>query len=134
MPDYTSSHARSGLNAKLPALATWPNQFPNYEITIVIPEYTSICPKTGLADFGTVTIRYVPRRLCVELKSLKYYILGYRNLGIFYENAVNRILQDVVKACQPEWATVTGEFNVRGGMKSVIEARYQRKPSARKSR
>ena len=134
MPDYTPSHARSGLNAKLPALATWPNQFPNYEITIVIPEYTSICPKTGLADFGTVTIRYVPRRLCVELKSLKYYILGYRNLGIFYENAVNRILQDVVKACQPEWATVTGEFNVRGGMKSVIEARYQRKPPARKSR
>jgi len=134
MPDYTPSHARSGLNAKLPALATWPNQFPNYEITIVIPEYTSICPKTGLADFGTVTIRYVPRRLCVELKSLKYYILAYRNLGIFYENAVNRILQDAVKACQPEWATVTGEFNVRGGMKSVIEARYQRKPPARKSR
>ena len=134
MPDYTPTHARSGLNAKLPALATWPNQFANYEITIVIPEYTSICPKTGLADFGTVTIRYVPRRLCVELKSLKYYILGYRNLGIFYENAVNRILQDVVKACQPEWATVTGEFNVRGGMKSVIEARYQRKPSAQKSR
>ena len=134
MPDYTPSHARSGLNAKLPALATWPNQFPNYEITIVVPEYTSICPKTGLADFGTLTIRYVPRRLCVELKSLKYYILAYRNLGIFYENSVNRILQDVVKACQPEWATVTGEFNVRGGMKSVIEARYQRKPSARKSR
>jgi len=134
MPDYTPTHARSGLNAKLPALATWPNQFANYEITIVIPEYTSICPKTGLADFGTVSIRYVPRRLCVELKSLKYYILGYRNLGIFYENAVNRILQDVVKACQPEWATVTGEFNVRGGMKSVIEARYQRKPSAQKSR
>ena len=134
MSDYTPTHARSGLNAKLPALATWPNQFPNYEITIVIPEYTSICPKTGLADFGTVTIRYVPRRLCVELKSLKYYILGYRNLGIFYENAVNRILQDVVKACQPEWATVIGEFNVRGGMKSVIEARYQRTPPARKSR
>ena len=134
MSDYTPTHARSGLNAKLPALATWPNQFPNYEITIVIPEYTSICPKTGLADFGTVTIRYVPRRLCVELKSLKYYILGYRNLGIFYENAVNRILQDIVKACQPEWATVTGEFNVRGGMKSIIEARYQRKPPARKSR
>jgi len=115
-----------GLDAELPGLATWPNQFPNYEITIAIPEYTSICPKTGLPDFGTVTIRYVPDKLCVELKSLKYYILGYRNLGIFYENAVNRILQDLVAACQPVSATVTGEFNMRGGMKSMIEARYRR--------
>ncbi|OFW09119.1 MAG: NADPH-dependent 7-cyano-7-deazaguanine reductase QueF [Acidobacteria bacterium RIFCSPLOWO2_12_FULL_59_11] len=129
---YTSEHARSGLDAKLPPLATWPNQFPNYEITITIPEYTSICPKTGLPDFGTVTIRYVPDKLCVELKSLKYYILGYRNLGIFYENAINRILKDLVKACRPVWATVTGEFNARGGMKSAIEARYQRKTAARK--
>ena len=129
---YTSEHARSGLDAKLPPLATWPNQFPNYEITIAIPEYTSICPKTGLPDFGTVTIRYVPDKLCVELKSLKYYILGYRNLGIFYENAINRILKDLVKACRPVWATVTGEFNTRGGMKSTIEARYQRKTAARK--
>ncbi|MBI3894294.1 MAG: NADPH-dependent 7-cyano-7-deazaguanine reductase QueF [Acidobacteria bacterium] len=124
---YTAEHARSGLDAKLPPLATWPNQFPNYEITITIPEYTSICPKTGLPDFGTVTIRYVPDKLCVELKSLKYYILGYRNLGIFYENAINHILQDLVKACRPIWVTVTGEFNTRGGMRSTIEARYQRK-------
>ena len=129
---YTSEHARSGLDAALPPLTTWPNQFPNYEITIAIPEYTSICPKTGLPDFGTVTIRYVPDKLCVELKSLKYYILGYRNLGIFYENAINRILKDLVKACRPVWATVTGEFNTRGGMKSIIEARYQRKTAARK--
>ena len=131
---YTSEHARSGLDAKLPPLATWPNQFPNYEITITIPEYTSICPKTGLADFGTITIHYLPDRLCVELKSLKYYILGYRNLGIFYENAVNRILNDLVKACHPVWATVTGEFNARGGMKSKIEARYQRRSGASKRR
>lgn len=136
---YTAGHARAGLDAKLPKLATWPNQFPNaapnqsssYEITIVIPEYTSICPKTGLADFGTITIRYLPDQLCVELKSLKYYILGYRNLGIFYENAVNRILRDVANACQPVWATVTGEFNVRGGMKSRIDARYDRPESSR---
>ena len=134
MPDYTPEHARSGLDAKLPPLATWPNQFPNYEIGITIPEYTSICPKTGLPDFGTVTIRYMPDRLCVELKSLKYYIQGYRDLGIFYENAVNRILKDFVKACQPVWATVTGEFNVRGGMRSVVEAHYQRKRTAGKSR
>ena len=131
---YTVSHARSGLDAKLPELATWPNQFSGYEITITIPEYTSICPKTGLADFGTITIRYLPDQLCLELKSLKYYILGYRNLGIFYENAVNRILKDLVKACQPIWATVTGEFNVRGGMKSTIEARYQRKGRSRRAK
>jgi 7-cyano-7-deazaguanine reductase len=134
MSEYTSGHARSGLDAKLPPLATWPNQFPNYEITITIPEYTSICPKTGLADFGTITIQYLPDRLCVELKSLKYYVLGYRNLGIFYENAVNRILQDVVEACHPIWATVSGEFNVRGGMKSRIDARYQRKKRPAKHR
>lgn len=126
MADYTPEHARSGLDTELPPLATWPNQFPNYEITVVLPEYTSICPKTGLPDFGAVTIRYVPDKVCVELKSLKYYILGYRNLGIFYENAINRILQDLVAACQPISATVTGEFNVRGGMKSIIEARYRR--------
>ena len=134
MKAYTEGHARSGLDAKLPALATWPNQFPNYEITITIPEYTSICPKTGLADFGTITIRYLPDKKCVELKSLKYYILGYRNLGIFYENAVNRILNDVVKACRPLWATVSGEFNVRGGMKSRIDASYDRATSRRSSR
>ena len=126
MPDYTPEHAQSGLDAELPPLATWPNQFRRYEITIVIPEYTSICPKTNLPDFGTVTIRYVPEELCIELKSLKYYLLGYRNLGIFYENAINRILKDLVAACLPVSATVTGEFNVRGGMKSIIEARYAR--------
>ena len=134
MPEYTPGHARSGLDDPLPPLATWPNQFSGYEITIQIPEYTSICPKTRLPDFGTITIRYVPGRLCVELKSLKYYILGYRNLGIFYENAVNRILKDLVKACKPIQATVTGEFKVRGGMQSVIEARYQRKSASRTTR
>jgi 7-cyano-7-deazaguanine reductase len=130
MPEYTPEHAQSGLDAELPALATWPNQFRQYEITIVIPEYTSICPKTNLPDFGTVTIRYVPEALCVELKSLKYYLLGYRNLGIFYENAINRILKDLVAACRPVSASVTGEFNVRGGMKSVIEARYVREAAS----
>jgi 7-cyano-7-deazaguanine reductase len=130
MSDYTPEHARSGLDAELPPLATWPNQFRGYEITIVIPEYTSICPKTNLPDFGTVTIRYLPGELCVELKSLKYYLLGYRNLGIFYENAINRILKDLVAACRPVSASVTGEFNVRGGMKSVIEARYARESAS----
>jgi 7-cyano-7-deazaguanine reductase len=134
MKAYTAGHARSGLDARLPALATWPSQFPNYEITITIPEYTSICPKTGLPDFGVITIRYLPDKVCVELKSLKYYLLGYRNLGIFYENAVNRILNDVVKACRPVWATVSGEFNVRGGMKSRIDASYDRQTRRSKPR
>lgn len=127
MSGYTDDHAKSGLEAELPAIEVWPNQFSGYEITIQIPEFTSICPKTRLPDFGTVTIQYLPAKVCLELKALKYYILGYRNLGIFYENAMNRILDDVVSACQPVWAVVRGEFNVRGGMKSIIEARYPRK-------
>lgn len=124
MNQYTEEHAKSGLEAELPPIECWPNQFENYEITIVIPEYTSVCPKTGLPDFGTLTIRYVPDKLCLELKSLKTYILAYRNLGIFYENAINRILRDVVVACQPVSASVRGEFNTRGGMRSIIEAKY----------
>jgi len=122
---YTGQ-AAAGLNAKLPKLETWPNQHHGYEIRIEIPEFTSVCPKTGLPDFGTLLIEYFPDQLCVELKSLKYYILGYRNLGIFYENAVNRILDDVVAAVKPIRATVTGTFNTRGGMKSTIIARHPR--------
>ena len=121
---YTDEHARAGIEAELPAIDVWPNQFRGYEITIAIPEYTSICPKTGLPDFGTITIHYMPAEFCLELKSLKYNILAYRNLGIFYENAINRILRDVVNACQPVWAVVSGEFNVRGGMRSTITAKY----------
>jgi 7-cyano-7-deazaguanine reductase len=121
---YTDEHARAGIDLELPSIDVWPNQFHGYEITIAIPEYTSTCPKTGLPDFGTITIRYVPGEWCLELKALKYYILAYRNLGIFYENAVNRILRDIVAACQPVRAVVTGEFNVRGGMRTVIEASY----------
>jgi len=124
MREYTEKHARSGINTPLPKIESFENQFANYEITISIPEYTSICPRSGLPDFGTITIRYVPDRWCVELKSLKMYILAYRNLGIFYENAVNRILRDFVKASKPIRAVVIGEFNVRGGMKSTIEASY----------
>ena len=124
MPDYTGAHARAGIHTPLPKIECFENQFSDYEITISIPEYTSICPKSGLPDFGTITIRYVPNKWCVELKSLKTYILAYRGLGIFYENAVNRILRDFVKVSKPKKATVTGEFNVRGGMKSLIEATY----------
>jgi len=123
---YTEDHARSGVKHSFPAIETWPNQYRGYEITITIPEYTSICPKTGLPDFGTITIHYLPAKRCLELKSLKYYILSYRNLGIFYENAVNRILDDVVRASRPRWAVVRGEFTTRGGMRSTIEARFPR--------
>jgi 7-cyano-7-deazaguanine reductase len=132
MPEYTKSHARAGIDTPLPKIECFENQFKNYEIAISIPEFTSVCPRTGLPDFGTITIRYIPNQWCVELKSLKMYILAYRNLGIFYENAVNRILRDFVKASKPIQAVVTGEFNVRGGMKSVIEARYHSKSSSRK--
>src|SRR5512139_2673523 len=126
MRRYTEEHARSGINTPLPGIECFENQFENYEITISIPEYTSMCPRSRLPDFGTITIRYVPRKWCVELRSLKAYILAYRNLGIFYENAVNRILRDLVQACKPHRATVTGEFNVRGGMQSRVEAHYYR--------
>lgn len=124
---YTDEQASAGLKAPLPELETWPNQFPGYEIAISIPEYTSVCPKTGLPDFATLTITYVPRAQCVELKSLKEYLLAYRNLGIFYENAVNRILEDIVSACRPVWAQVEGKFTPRGGISSTITARWPRK-------
>ena len=132
MREYTDEHARSGINAPLPEIECFENQFSHYEITISIPEYTSVCPKSGLPDFGTLTLRYIPDKRCVELKSLKMYILAYRNLGIFYENAVNRILRDFVKACKPRQAMIIGEFNVRGGMKTTIEAAYPPKSSGRK--
>jgi 7-cyano-7-deazaguanine reductase len=121
---YTEKHAKSGLSRKLPKIECWPNQFKDYQITIEIPEYTSKCPKTGNPDFGCISVQYIPDELCVELKSLKSYILGYRNLGIFYENAVNRILKDFVAACRPVWARVSGEFNPRGGISTIVEAEY----------
>jgi 7-cyano-7-deazaguanine reductase len=128
MPDYTSDHARAGIRSKLPALDTWPNQFPHYVITTRYPEYTSVCPKTGLPDYGTITIEYMPRKLCLELKSLKMYLLSYRSLGIFYENAVNRILRDIVSAIHPVWCEVRGEFTPRGGLTTSILSRYPRQP------
>ena len=102
------------------------NKYPErrYKITHVNDEYTSVCPMTGLPDFGKITIKYIPDKKCLELKSLKYYFLDYRNEGIFYESVVNKILDDLVAACQPRWMEVTGEFSVRGGMHSVIQAIY----------
>ncbi len=121
---YTPDHAQAGLTEALPALAVFPNQFKGYTIEIIHPEFTSICPKTGLPDFGTVTLRYEPKDHVVELKALKLYLNGYRNIGIFQENAVNRILEDVVAICEPQWAKVVGDFQPRGGLRSVITATW----------
>lgn len=125
--EYTEEHARAGVDAPLPDIECWENQYPGYEIEIESPEFTSVCPKTGLPDHGTLTITYVPDKLCLELKSLKMYLLAYRNLGIFQENVVNRVLRDIVKACQPVRAAVTGEFMPRGGVYSRITASWSRK-------
>lgn len=123
---YTDEHARAGISSPLPDIETFPNQFPAYEIVIDHPEFTSVCPKTGLPDFGSIVIRYMPAKRCMELKSLKEYLLEYRNLGIFQENAVNRILDDVVRATRPAWAVVQGVFRPRGGIGTTVEARYPR--------
>lgn len=129
---YTDEHAEAGVQTPLPDIETWPNQYPNgYEIEIVMPEFTSVCPRTGLPDHGTLTLTYVPDRLCLELKSLKMYTLAYRNLGIFQENVVNRVLADVVRAARPVSATLEGEFAPRGGVHTRITATWRRRSRAR---
>ena len=107
-------------------LETFPNPRPerDYEIAINCPEFTSVCPKTGLPDFGEIRITYVPDMRCVELKSLKYYMIEFRNRGIFFENVTNQILDDLVAALQPRRMTVAGDFAVRGGIKTVVTASY----------
>ena len=126
---YTDEHARAGLGHNFPEIETWPNQFPGYEIVVDDPEFTSVCPKTGLPDFGTIVIRYMPDRRCLELKSLKEYLQSYRNLGVFQENIVNRILEDVVRWAKPVWAEVKGEFRPRGGLSTVVVAKWPRRRS-----
>ena len=109
-------------------LDTFPNPRPerDYEIAIDCPEFTSVCPKTGLPDFGEIRIRYTPDARCIELKSLKYYIIGFRNRGIYHEHVTNEILDDLVAACQPRHMTVIGDFSVRGGIKTMVTATYVR--------
>jgi 7-cyano-7-deazaguanine reductase len=127
---YTDEQASAGVDAKLPGIEVWPNQYQTgYEIEIEMPEFTSICPKTGLPDHGILVLRYIPDKLCLELKSLKMYTLAFRNLGIFQENAVNRILADVVKFAKPIQATLVGDFMPRGGVSTKISASYSRKRS-----
>ena len=108
------------------AIETFPSPRPEreFEIAISCPEFTSVCPQTGLPDFGEIRITYVPRDRCIELKSLKYYLIGFRNLGIFYEAVTNQILDDLVAACQPRRMTIVGDFSVRGGIKTVVKVSY----------
>jgi len=112
-----------------PTLETFPNPRPerDYEIAIQCPEFTSLCPKTGLPDFGEIRITYVPDARCIELKALKYYMIDFRNRGIFYESVVNEILDNLVAAIQPRRMTVVGDFSVRGGIKTVVTAEYKKK-------
>ena len=114
-------------------LETFENQFPgrDYVIEIVCPEFTSVCPKTGLSDFGELVLRYVSDKLCLELKSYKLYLFSYRNVGIFQENVVNRVLRDVVKAANPISATVVGDFAPRGGLGTIVTASWSRKRGKR---
>jgi len=133
--EYTDDHASAGVDAPLPEIETWPNQYrTGYEIEIEMPEFTSVCPKTGLPDHGTLKLRYCPDKKCLELKSLKMYTLAYRNLGIFQENIVNRMLEDVVHATQPVWAMLEGDFTPRGGISTRITRTWERKPKRRSTR
>lgn len=108
-------------------IETFPNPRPDrdYDVDIRCPEFTSMCPKTGLPDFGEIRIQYVPDQTCLELKALKYYLLEYRNKGIFYEAATNQILDDLVAACRPRRMTVTGAFSARGGITTSVVAEYR---------
>ena len=110
-------------------LETFPNPSPgrDYQIAIRCPEFTSVCPKTGLPDFGEIRISYVPDAACIELKSLKFYIVEFRNRGIFYEAATNQILDDLVVACRPKRMTVVGDFSARGGITTIVTATYEGK-------
>ena len=113
---------------KTPKIDIWENQYPDkdYIVTLGNPEFTCVCPKTGLPDFAVITIQYKPDKWCVELKSFKLYMLFYRDIGIFHEHVINRILDDFSKACKPKWAYIRGEFSVRGGIKTTVSAEYKR--------
>ena len=128
----SSSKSRSpqqpGVRGQTPTIETFPNPRPgrDYEIAIRCPEFTSVCPKTGLPDFGEIRISYVPGDRCIELKALKYYMLDFRNRGIFYEAVTNQILDDLVAVCAPRRMTVVGDFSARGGITTTVTATYEK--------
>lgn len=113
---------------KTPEIEVWKNQYAGREYTVEleIPEFTCICPKTGLPDFATIKIVYSPTDVCIELKSFKMYIIAFRNVGIFHEHLVNRIMDDFVKACRPRWAKVSAVMNPRGGIATTVTAEYKK--------
>ena len=113
---------------KTPAIEAWRNQYPDKEYTVSmdIPEFTCICPKTGLPDFADIKLEYSPDKLCVELKSFKLYLVSFREVGIFHEHFVNRLMEDFVAACRPRWARITGVFNPRGGITTTVTREYRK--------
>ncbi|MCG8431183.1 MAG: preQ(1) synthase [Candidatus Omnitrophica bacterium] len=113
---------------RTPAIEVWKNQYADKEYTIVVetPEFSCICPKTGLPDFASLRLEYIPDACCLELKSYKMYLLSFRNTGIFHEHVVNRICEDVARAARPRWVRVTGQFNPRGGITTTVTREYRR--------
>ncbi|MDD5692722.1 MAG: preQ(1) synthase [Candidatus Omnitrophica bacterium] len=114
---------------KTPEIEVWHNQYPDksYTINLDIPEFTCICPKTGLPDFAVIRIEYSPAKLCVELKSFKMYTIFWRNIGIFHEHLINKMLEDFAQAVKPRWIKITGVFNPRGGITTTVSREYKRK-------
>ena len=119
------------MSDKIKLLEVFENAYPDRDYTVVhtAPEFTSVCPKTGQPDFATITIEYVPDKLCIELKSLKFYLNSFRNDGIYFESVTNKILDDLVEVCKPRYMFITAEFNTRGGISSIVEAEYENKDS-----
>jgi len=116
------------MEEKIKIIEVFENAYPGKDYTVMhkAPEFTSLCPKTGQPDFATITVEYIPDKLCIELKSLKLYFHSFRNDGIYFESVTNRILDDLVAACQPRFMHITAEFNTRGGISSVVETEYQK--------
>ncbi len=114
---------------KTPEIEIWQNQYPDkiYTINLDIPEFTCICPKTGLPDFAVIRLEYSPAEFCVELKSFKMYTIFYRNVGIFHEHLINKMLEDFVKAVKPRWARIEGIFNPRGGITTTVSREYKKR-------
>lgn len=112
---------------KTPDIEVWENQYSDKEYTITLenPEFSCVCPKTGLPDFANIVIQYKPAKFCIELKSFKLYLIFYRDIGIFHEHVTNKILEDFVKACKPRWVHINAEFNARGGIKTTVSAEYK---------
>lgn len=123
------------MTKRLKLLEIFKNQYSNrnYTVTHIAPEFTSLCPKTGQPDFGKITLEYIPDKFCIELKSLKIYFNSYRNEGIFYESVTNKILDDLVSVCKPRYMKITAEFNVRGGIASLVAAEFKNNLSTKKS-